>query len=286
MRAVWTELDCIDPKALVEARLQAHHALQWVTRAARANVAPKPDDSHSNLGWDEGLQGLVSRDLVAAGGGIYRCGLSVDRLTLFVAKGSEMLGKFELDDRIDADAATWIDKILADLGLHPVSGITLPYAIPTHSVAAGGRYSFALARPAFSGLAHWFDAADEILEETTSKLIGIGAGPSEVRCWPHHFDIVALLSLETGDAETAAAIGIGMSAGDAYYAQPYFYVSPWPGPAVDALSRLPVPGRWHAQDFIAAVAPAEAVLATSEPPARLREFIDAAVDVSRRLVAG
>jgi hypothetical protein len=126
MRGVWTRLDGIDPKALVNARLQAHHALQWVTRAARANQAPRPDDSHSNLGWDASLDGLVSHDLAAADGSTYRCGLRIDMMTLFVAKGSEMLGGFALDGHADADAATWVDKILADLGLHQASGVAIP----------------------------------------------------------------------------------------------------------------------------------------------------------------
>jgi len=224
---------------------------------------------------------LVSHDLAAADGSTYRCGLRIDTMTLFVAKGSEMLGGFELDGHVDADATTWVDEILVDLGLHRASGVAVPYDIPAHLVAAGGRYSCASDRPAFAGLARWFEVADDILGETRSRLVGIGAGSSEVRCWPHHFDIATLLSLGTGEAETVAAIGIGMSPGDAYYPQPYFYISPWLAPAVDALPPLPAPGRWHTLDFVGAVATGEAVLATPEPRARLRDFIDAAVDVCR-----
>jgi hypothetical protein len=68
-------------------------------------------------------------------------------------------------------------------------------------------------------------------------------GPGAVRCWPHHFDIATLLSLGRGDPEGAAAIGIGMSPGDAYYPQPHFYISPWPAPPADALPRPPIPGQ-------------------------------------------
>src|SRR5439155_8785429 len=129
------------------------------------------------------------------------------------------------------------DDTLADLGLHGAGGVTLPYDIAAHPVAAGGRYSCASDRLAFVELARWFDAAADILEEVRLRL----AGTASVRCWPHHFDIATLLSLGRGDPETAAAIGIGMSPGDAYYLQPYFYVSPWPAPPVDALPSLPLP---------------------------------------------
>src|SRR5262249_7419760 len=39
-------------------RLQAHHAVQWLARAARAYIPPQPDDEHTNLGWDGALGGF------------------------------------------------------------------------------------------------------------------------------------------------------------------------------------------------------------------------------------
>jgi len=180
MRAAWSELGAIDPKALVEARLQAHHAVQWVTRAAHANLPAMPDDSHSNLGWEPRLHGLVSHDLITSDGSMYRCGLRVDAMTLFVAKDSEMTSELRLDGRVDVDAASWIDDILTDLGLDRTGGVALPYDIPAHPVAAGGRYSGAADRPAFAELARWFEAADDILEEVKPRLADIGSGPGAV----------------------------------------------------------------------------------------------------------
>jgi hypothetical protein len=285
MRAAWSELGAIDPKALVEARLQAHHAVQWVTRAARANLPAMPDDSHSNLGWEPRLRGLVSHDLIASDGSMYRCGLRIDAITLFVAKDWEMTSELRLDGRVDGDAASWIDNILTDLGLDRAGGVALPYDIPAHPVAAGGRYSGAADRPAFAELARWFEAADDILDEVKSRLTDIGSASGAVRCWPHHFDIATLLSLGRGDPERAAAIGIGMSPGDAYYPQPYFYISPWPAPPVDGLPRLPVPGHWHTLGFVAAVATGEELLSMPEPRAGMRRFIDAAIAIARGLLA-
>jgi hypothetical protein len=134
-------------------------------------------------------------------------------------------------------------------------------------------------------LARWFEAADDILEEVRSRLAGIGSGPGAVRCWPHHFGIATLLSLGGGDPEKAAAIGIGMSPGDAYYPQPYFFISPWPAPPVEALPRLCVPGHWHTLGFVAAVAIGEELLSIPEPRAGIGRFIDAAIAIARRLLA-
>jgi hypothetical protein len=138
LRTAWSELGAIDPKTLVDARLQAYHAVQWVTRAARTNLPATPDDSHSNLGWEPRLHGLVSHDLIASDGCMYRCALRVDAMTLFVAKNSEMTSQFKLDGRVDADSESWIDDTLTDLGLNRAGDIALPYDIPTHPSQPAG----------------------------------------------------------------------------------------------------------------------------------------------------
>ena len=43
----WVPLRGIDQRRLSEARLQAHYAVQWLARAARAYVPPQPDDEHT-----------------------------------------------------------------------------------------------------------------------------------------------------------------------------------------------------------------------------------------------
>jgi hypothetical protein len=286
MQSIWSQLGAIDPRAQVEARLQAHYGLQWATRAARANLPAQPGDDQSNFGWDTSRQALVTHDWAAADGGIFfRVGLGIAVLNLFVVKGTEMVAEFELEGRTEVEAGTWIDGVLADLGLHAASGVTLRYSIPVHPVAQGGRYSATTDEAGFAGLARWFAAADDILQETRLRLVNIGSRASPVRCWPHHFDIATLLSPATGHPERVASIGIGMSPGDEYYPQPYFYVSPWPAPPVDALPALPHPGHWHTLDFVGAVATGEDVVSASEPRAHTHKFIDAAVAILRGLPA-
>ena len=58
-------------------------------------------------------------------------------------------------------------------------------------------------------------------------------------CWPHHFDIATLVKLEDGQPANARSIGVGVSPGDEYYAQPYVYVSPWPRFDAGKLPDLP-----------------------------------------------
>ena len=59
----WRPFRGVDKRRLSVARLQAHHAVQWLARAARAYVPPEPDDGHTNLGWDNTLDGFTTHCL-------------------------------------------------------------------------------------------------------------------------------------------------------------------------------------------------------------------------------
>jgi hypothetical protein len=45
----WRPLVGVDAAELTEARLQAHYAVQWLAKLARAALPAQPDDSHTNL---------------------------------------------------------------------------------------------------------------------------------------------------------------------------------------------------------------------------------------------
>ena len=286
MAEAWTELGAIDPRALVEARLQAHHAVQWLARAARANLARRPQDRHMNLGWHRGLGALVTHDLVSFDAKRMRFGLRIAPPTLLALRdGWKPPDAFALDGKDDVTAGAWVDKQAAALGTRAPSSALLPYAIPDHPVAARGRYGYAAHAAEFAELARWFAAADNLLQEVRNNVASTGAELSPVRCWPHHFDIATSLSLDAGEAETARSIGIGMSPGDEHYAEPYFYVSPWPYPTADRLPDLPASGHWHSQGFVAAILTGEALLASPDRRAAAGEFIAGAMTAARRLLS-
>ena len=277
----WDELGAADPKALGDARLQAHHALQWVTRAARANLMPMPGDSESNLGWDRAQAALVSHDLPSKTDQPLRIGLAIEAMSLIALRGTTVTDQFALDGKRHDEAGAWLDRTAMSAGLGLPSGATLPYAIPMHAVGNGAAYTVAPNRAAFAALARWFAIANEVLGDISGGMPpGTGSAP---RCWPHHFDIATLWTLGDGDAETAPSVGIGMCPGDTYYAQPYFYVSPWPRPTPDTLPALPAPGHWHTQDFISAILTGDDIVAMGDRRAGTRQFLDVAIAVARDL---
>jgi hypothetical protein len=110
-----------------------------------------------------------------------------------------------------------------------------------------------------------------------------------VRCWPHHFDIATLIQIDPPHlGEGARSIGVGMSPGDASYAEPYWYVTPWPYPSQDQLGCLPA-GAWNRRGWTGAVLTATEIVreASAGDQTRLiRNFVGAALSRSHALLRG
>jgi hypothetical protein len=270
MATSWQFLRNPGPTTLAAARSLAHRAAQWPSLAARANLPAVPDDSHTSLGWDADRAALLSPPLKKS----VRVGLRIGIHELIFVHG-EKVESFALAGTSDAEAGKWLDEKLAGEGLAPASGIKLPYELP--STLFGRPADEA---PQLAALAGWFAAGAEVLEELRRKHARFKPGP--VRCWPHHFDIAILFGLEAGDPERARSIGVGLSPGDEYYAQPYVYVSPYPKPDTENLPALPPGGRWHTRDFFAAVTTGTDLLALPDPRKALMAVIEAAFDEGTR----
>jgi hypothetical protein len=277
MRFDWSKLGRIPPAGLAGARNLAHHAAQWPTRAARANLKAMPDDSHSAFSWEASHAALMTQGLPAKGGEV-RAGIRLPRLEIIITRGSNVLDAFQLDGKTDAQAGAWLDSKLRVLGLNPAGDARLPYELPAHPLG-GGPHQLTMLGRELGELARWFGGSADVLEEFRSKLAGPRASP--VACWPHHFDIATLVSLEQGSPANARSIGVGASPGDEYYAQPYFYVSPWPRFDGDKLPDPPAPGHWHTEGFFGAVLTGEQILAMKDRARGLTTFVNAAFEIGR-----
>ena len=265
------------PTALAAARTLAHRGVQWPARAAWANLAPAADDSHTSLAWDAEMAALLGQPL---NGGV-RVGLRIGVHEL-VFTTKTRCDALALAGKPDAEVGAWLDGKLTGEGLKPASGVKLSYDMPPTLFARPAEEV-----PHFATLSLWFAAAADVLEDLRKKYRRYRPGPGPVRCWPHHFDIAFVIALEEGPPESARSIGIGVSPGDGYYAQPYLYVSPYPRPNMENLPELPPGGRWHTKDFFGAVATGMDLLELSDPRKGLIAIADAAVKESlKRLGAG
>jgi hypothetical protein len=269
-------IQSVSPSQLSQARATAHRAAQLLTKAARANFEPEPDDSHSSLTLDRELGMFLSWPLESQDGEM-RVGLSLDPLVLIVLGESEI--RMPLAGVSVESIEQLLSGILEDAGLKSINNFALPYELPA-DVAAVTRFEAPNEDQSLAALAAWYDVAAENLSAIVSATSDLKPGPSPVRCWPHHFDIATYVSLETGDPETARAIGIGMSPGDEGYSQPYFYVNPWPHLDADTLPPAAVPGHWHLEGYVGLIATADEIVQNGGPDG-IRAFLAEALAISK-----
>jgi hypothetical protein len=268
----WRPLEAVDPARLSAARTQAHVAAQWLARAARAYIPARPDDGHTNLGWDDAFGGFVTHAFPDGA----RLALRVADLTLAVLDGasadpSELL---PLGGRGDAQARAWLGRQMAARGLDPDAlDAPLPYEAP--ALANSGAYEAADAGAFLRALAAWYGNANGALGAVRLEIIGRNLPAPPVRCWPHHFDFDTLVTLAPG-----RTTGVGFSPGDHFYDEPYFYVSLYPGPDIATLPPLPAIGHWHADLFTAAVATARRIVAAKDEERDVEAFLHAAVEIA------
>ena len=82
----WRPLHAIDQTRFREARLQAHYAVQWLARTARAYIPPRPDGSHTSLSWDRALDGFMTHPLRDGTRLTCRCPISSSRCTKIMGR--------------------------------------------------------------------------------------------------------------------------------------------------------------------------------------------------------
>ena len=281
----WCLLQEIDVDKLTEARLQLHHAAQIVAAMGKYLLPAQPDDSHTNMEWSSEFQALVGGEI--NGKNTLRGGLRLRDLTvLLIDESDDTLQEFPLENTKIDDTFFQVKESLAanDLDTSDFS-LKMHYEIPHHAIADGQPFRLD-PKDAFVELARYYGNIALLLEQLVKET----PNTSEIRCWPHHFDIATLITVEENeDPEKAKTIGVGLSPGDGSYAMPYVYVMPWPFPKPESLDlpELAGDGNWHTEGWFGAALPANKIEKGDDVEKQARqfsEFISSAVAESRKFL--
>lgn len=264
----WLALSPSISREIHDARLQLHHATQFATALGISYLAPRPDDCHTNLGWDAKHEVLSSR-VVRALSHAVRVAIRPRDLTLLVLVDGSIGQLIPLHGSTIGQVESGLKSALSSAGLDG-RRFTLRrhYDLPSHPVTGGVPFDASRADH-FVELAHWYGNASVLLEELRVRIDG-----AEVRCWPHHFDIATLTSPAPGKT-----CGAGMLPGDAMFPEPYYYVNAYPRPdEKHASTPLEGGGVWNTEDWFGAVLTASRL--SADPAAQttqIRSFLDSAV---------
>ena len=276
MTSNWTRVGTVPPPALADARLQLHHAAQIAVSAAISYLTARPDDSHTALTWIAPLRVLATEPIAAAHQ--LRVAVRLEDLTLHVIdEQGGATRSFALPGHTVADGRAWLGEVLAQAALDPARFTARKhYTIPSHPVASGAAFSLGDGTQ-LRELSNYCSNAAGLL--TALAHATDGAGP--VSTWPHHFDIATLIQLPGGGGRT---IGVGQSPGDDSYAEPYWYVGPYPYPPVTALPPLAGSGHWHTKGWVGAALPASDYINAPDQRSQVTAFIHSAIAACRHLL--
>jgi hypothetical protein len=282
----WRRFGASDVRRIVDARVMLHHAVQLAAAPGRLLVEARPDDSQTALEWSADLQALVGETV--PGPEPWRAALRPADLTLLVlTPEQERASALLLAGRSLDEAFAWLRDRASELGAESSRlSPERPYEVPGHAVADGAQFP-APPPPDLAELARHFANSDRLFRDFVRERQDATA----VRCWPHHFDIGALISLDPSAGDESPTVGIGMSPGDEGTAEPYFYVNAWPRPAAlpSPLPELPEDVRWETESWFGAVLPTRALAEVHEAEgqeSRARGFLVEAVRAVSGLLGG
>jgi hypothetical protein len=279
---LWEPLGRVSAERLADARRQLHWAAQAASTVGKRLLDHRPDYSEQSFRWIEEARALAQGTVSAAQP--FRSALRPSPPGLLLLDGDgRTLRELPLDGHTLEEAFRWLeDEIAGLLGRALEPPLDRSAEIEAHPVASGAPFSAADA-DAFAELGAWFGNAHRLL----TAVVANNPGASAVRCWPHHFDIATLISLDSGrDAETARSIGAGLSPGDTGRPAPYIYVTPWPYPSPENLPELEGGGIWNTAGWVGAVLESAVLLdGTGDPAPRAERFVASAVAACRALLA-
>ncbi len=276
----WRTLGNPPPESLSDARLQLHHCAQIAAAVGIFLLEPESDDGHTNLGWSDDLGALVSH--ATADERPFQAAIRVADLTLLLLDSDgRAANRFPLSGTKLHQGYEWLASAIETFTGKPPSNAIAPppFDLPFHPVAVDETIS-GEPKEALEELARWFSNADQVLRRVSSER----ENASDVRCWPHHFDIAATIQIDPHESpEQARSIGLGMTPGDSSYPEPYYYVSPYPAPKDPERPRLSGGGEWHTEGWFGAALPATKLLeggSGSEQGRRTQRFLESAIEAS------
>jgi len=280
----WLKLGEVAPQLLVETRLQAVWAGRLISAVGAAHLPPLPDDLHTSLEWLSGPELLACEPPLR--GRSFRAALRISNFSLvFLDAQSRPVEEFALDGRTLDDARVWLEEIIAEYRDEERARVQLPLHGPPSHPVAGGRVFEVEAADACLELARWYAGAEVVLRE----LATITPHASAVRCWPEHLDLcTSIVVRAAADVHPAQSIVVGMSPGDVFVAEPYWYVALDPFTPASPLPALGHGAEWHTHGWVGAILRARKLLrgSASGQRERLVAFLEESIAAARELFGG
>jgi hypothetical protein len=239
---------------------QMHLAAQYLAAAGISFLEKKPDDSHTNLGFDT-ENGCLYTHTLSENGDV----LCLDYESFALKwKSNQETTTFNLDGASHAEVLKWLtdtSKAFLNKTYQYQFHYDLPYAIDD-------AFTFKLLDVnKLKALKHLRILAQLVLKNI-DKQYSLDAS---IRIWPHHFDTGIYSPLPDSDI----TIGLGLAIPDTVCNKHYLYISGYKNGGTIDTSQLPKleSGEWKSDGFTGAILNADTIV-ESEGVAFFEEAIN------------
>ncbi len=215
--------------------IEVHKIIQYLAATANSFLPKKKDDSHTNLKSLTGCGCLTTRPL-NTNGDVLAFSYSSFSIEWWIGGFDKI--KFPLEGKTHKEVLDWIEKQAIENGISFPFTYEMHYTLPYEPIT--DEYIFHLENmPRLGEIMHYRIMAHLALEDALQEF----TPHSEIRVWPHHFDIA---SLYTFNKRRGHVIGLGMSIPDEVSSNFYLYVKGYAGEQsvnVDTITGL-TNGHW------------------------------------------
>jgi len=240
----WIKLDKINSGDIAPTREALHRAMQLVSAAPRSFLPPLEHDETASLHWNEKKRRLESQYF----GPKLNVQSSIDFASFKIMLLVEeiVFDEISLHKKSFDQVKEWFRNTLYKIKLDPNQYVVdLPYTLPAFHSGLEAPFDY-YDKNAFHSFSILYHNTNLMLNQISEDKIG---KKLKVKVWPHHFDMAILHYLNAEDS-----VGLGLAPGDDYYAQPYFYVTPYPYPPDHTIEETnPIVGHWHTEGFKALI---------------------------------
>jgi len=195
--------------------VEMHKIAQYLAAFNLSFLPQVPDDSHSNLEWKGLSNSLVSRVTRVEQ---VQLGFNVLSAELFILKSGNYFSKLALQENVHKSILTWIATSLKEAGIEQEYRYAFHYDLPYESFA--------------DNTAFYYDTikAEQITQLWTlafdvfKRFLGNYQLESEIRIWPHHFDMGVYTAIRKADN---LYMGAGLALPDMLVDAMYYYATSW-----------------------------------------------------------
>ncbi|GEM_PF-2374351 len=274
---MWSKFSKLNREKLFFAKNQLHAALQLVALSPRSYLPESAEDEYANLSWNQKRKSFFSKHFGPKKN--IQTSLLVAEFKLEILVEEIVFDAILINGKTYQMLQDWIVSRLQRLQVDTSKfNPAIPYQLEEIEIEQESKFQ-GPDNQALKDISSYYQNAYVSFKKFSEEII---QKKKEINIWPHHFDMSIKVPIEQNKT-----IELGLSPGDQYYPEPYFYGLMSSEVEFSSIrENPPIVGHWHTQKWKGLVLPASQFILETEHLEQqiIIDFLKNAYDISKRLL--